>query len=155
LENDLLKPNSAIIEIIKNVGLLAFNLESIRNHINTITLYPTFVEHRESIYNLDSVINVSYKSHTKITDRKYWLWYAVTEELQKHGMGVRPSFREAGKLLDEPDNSISRRYYEKKKQLINLDISLDEIIKKFHLRYELDRYLVKAGIIQLQTLSIL
>ena len=66
-------------------------------------------------------------------------------------MGVKPSCRLASTILQESVGSLRRRYYEISEKIG--DLSLGEIIEKYDLGTELKELLIKAGIIEEESIG--
>ena len=148
IKDDLLNPNSIIIQLLKRIQLLAFNIESIRELTNEIFLYPVNAHNKKRLKALKSVLNIATDDYREITNRRHWLWFVLVEELQRWGIGVRPSFRKAGKILGGNSKTIARTYFKKKKELTEDKLNLENIIDEYNLKHELDNYLDKANIYQ-------
>lgn len=138
--------------VIERAGFLAFNVEVFRQQVNYFSRFPDF---RGCNLNLKEIIKAllpqPVASKMK-TQRKYWLWFVFIEILQRSGVGVRPSFRQASKVLLESAKSLQRRYYAMKETIESEEISLDKVIKKHNLGMELKELLIKAGLIEEESL---
>ncbi len=78
-------------------------------------------------------MNNKHLARNTINVKRYWLIYALVEELVSRGYGIRESFRECERLLGEKKHTIQRRYYDMKKQSEKENLSAPKIVNRYGL----------------------
>ena len=129
--------HSIFHNVIAKVGFMAFNITAFRDKATDFTTDPT-----KDILAKELTMSLKkrYLNNTKNTEKKYWLYYLLVENL-KADYGVRGAFREVAKRLDASDKTIQRRYFERKKIAKKKGLSNEDIISEFPLAHTLEGYL--------------
>jgi len=129
--------DSVLIQVAAEVGFLVFNFSWFRQIAST---YETNPIKRDQALALINALSTPFLNRIEITEKKYWLFYVLVEKLR--GVhGLRGAFRKVGELVGNPPKTIQRRYFEIKKKATRDDLSLDDIISKYHLQRALQPYL--------------
>jgi len=124
-----------IIDCISHIGIRVFEINFFVGYIKRIASLSPYDFQLERIAH---ALYSQYLDRKKINDEKYWFYYCLVERLREKGFGLRASFRKAEELINVPNATIARRYFEKKKEAGKYKKSLYTIISSYRFRDKLD-----------------
>ncbi len=131
-----------LIQVVGQVGFLAFNVTKFRSLVSSLYYNPNTPQADKSLLSeLAALLYNPLFNRDIITQRGYWLIYLLVETLRQKGYGTRESFRKVAKHLRNKPSSIERRYFEKKMEAKENELTLDKIIKQFWLHRALEENL--------------
>lgn len=136
---DIADLKELIDEVVSNVGLLAFNIHIFRRYL-TVFYYNPYNKNfsKNALLELHSNFINPYLDRNQQTKLRYWLIYALVQTLKKEGCSEKRAIAKVGKLINLADaSSVQPRYYERKKEAKKLNLSLEDIIRKYRLNLTL------------------
>ncbi len=127
-----------MLKVVSKVGFLAFNISMFRNLVTVYCYNPFYPEQgKETLKKLKDLFSPSL-NRKEMIQKDYWFIYAAVTKLTKRGVGLRQSFRDLGKLLTKTAGTIQSRYFEKKKEAIRRNLSLNDVVDEYGLYVALD-----------------
>jgi len=140
---------SIMVQVVKNVGLLALEIKAFRNLSSFYSFDPT---QQNGIKQLIKAIE------SPLVHRKYWFYFVMVEKM-KVTYGLRGAFREVSRKINEliqdesnyvSEKTIFRRYFEMKKiakkvfknqkEAIDNQFDLEAIVEQYYIRRAVNKH---------------
>ena len=123
--------------LIRRVGFPIFNITTFRQH-GTALWYS---HNRNFIFrDILGAIEEEFLSAAQTTNKKYWLIYILVSIFKDNGLAPKDAYKQVEGLIGDGSSTVRRRYFQMKKEAEKYDYSLNEIIKKYHLRPIIEKY---------------